>query len=72
METSTLEQHDDHIWLVVKGEAWAIQAIKMPIIYLWRGYMPNCEYNAIDMSDFDYDLYCFRAFLSLLEKENGN
>jgi hypothetical protein len=61
-------QHDDHIWLTVRGEAWAIQAMITPIIYLWRGYFPDCEYSAIDMSKFNYEIYCNRA----VEKLNGN
>jgi hypothetical protein len=63
MEASLVgaRQHDDHIWLTVAGSGWAIQAIIGNCIYLWRGYWPDCEYNAIDMSDFNYEVYCNRA-----------
>jgi hypothetical protein len=55
------EQHDDHIWLTVGGEAWAIQAIQPPILYLWRGCWPDCDYSAIDMSEFDLMSTCGQA-----------
>ena len=44
------EQHDDHIWLTVDGEAWAIRYIDRPFIGLWRGYWPNLGYNVIGMT----------------------
>ena len=55
------EQHDDHIWLTVNGTAWAIHSIRWPIIYLWRGYWPSFEFNAVDMSEFDSKGYIERA-----------
>jgi hypothetical protein len=54
-------QHDDHIWLTVNGEAWAIAAINRPFIMLWRGYLPDLEFNLISMQDFDAEDYCDKA-----------
>lgn len=55
------EQHNDHIWLTVKGEAWAILAIRSPIIYLWRAWHPKLEFSAIDISNFNFESYCAAA-----------
>jgi hypothetical protein len=72
-------QHDDHIWLTVGGEAWAIESISGSIIYLWRGYAPtlefylwhgyypSLEYSVVDMTGFDYDDYCAKAARALEE-----
>ena len=60
-------QHDDHIWLTVDGEAWAIYRIRWPIIFLWRGYAPNLEYFAVEMSEFDNDAYVAKAAAMLEE-----
>ena len=71
METSSVApQHDDHIWLTVVGEGWAIRAINGNFIYLWRGYAPFIEYSGIDMRDFNYNKYCDMA-VEMLEKEYG-
>jgi hypothetical protein len=50
-------QHDDHIWLCVNGEMWAIRFMRWPIIYFWRGYSPNLEFCAVEMSEFRPDEY---------------
>jgi hypothetical protein len=55
------EQHDDHIWLTVGGEAWAIKRISGPLIQLWRGYEPELEYAVVDMSGFNADAYAAEA-----------
>jgi hypothetical protein len=59
------EQHDDHIWLTVNSEAWAIRAIEWPIIFLWRGYEPNLEYSAVEMSRFNAEAYADKAVAML-------
>jgi hypothetical protein len=61
METEPVAQHDDHIWLTVGGEAWAIKRIRQPYFYLWRGYWPNLEYTIVYMSEFDPVKYVERA-----------
>ena len=50
-------QHDDHIWLCVGSKMWAIWAIDGPIVHLWRGYAPNLEFSAVDLSEFRPDDY---------------
>ena len=55
------EQHDDHIWLTVNGEAWAICAMAWPIIFLWRGYEPDIEWTVLDMTRFNSEAYADRA-----------
>jgi hypothetical protein len=59
------EQHDDHIWLVVLGESWAIRAIERcgtsVIFQLWRGYEPWLEYEIIEFIDPDWHRYCQEA-----------
>jgi hypothetical protein len=59
------EQHDDHIWLTVNGEAWAIYAMDWPTIFLWRGYAPNLEFNAVELSGFNAEAYAKRALVLL-------
>lgn len=54
-------QQDDHIWITVNGEAWAIRAIRGNVLWLWRGYWPNLQYSAIEISNFDVEEYCDRA-----------
>lgn len=54
-------QHDDHIWLCVNGGMWAICAIDGPIVHLWRGYAPNLEFSAVDLSEFRPDDYYIRV-----------
>ena len=58
-------QHDDHIWLTVNGEGWAIRALEWPIIFLWRGYEPNLEYCAVEMSRFNAKSYADKAVAML-------
>jgi len=46
MKTSATEQHDDHIWLTVRGEGWAVHRIENETTFiLWRGYAPDLEYE---------------------------
>jgi hypothetical protein len=54
-------QHDDHIWLTVRGESWAIQSIYKSWIWLWRGYYPNIEVALLDVSGVDWVQYVNRA-----------
>jgi hypothetical protein len=54
-------QHDDHIWLTVNGEAWAIYQMKWPNIWLWRGYYPNLQFTMVNMTEFDAKKYCDMA-----------
>jgi hypothetical protein len=63
-----INQHDDHIWLTWMGEGWAIRRIEYPIIHLWRGYEPDLEYSAIDVSKVDWDAYCRMAVQMLSER----
>jgi hypothetical protein len=35
--------------------------MRWPIIYLWRGYWPNLEYSAVDMTNFDAESYTIKA-----------
>lgn len=65
-------QHDDHIWLIANGEAWAIQRIeRRPEGYrfrLWRGYAPHLEYCTVDMpADWDMQRYAKLAATYLVE-----
>jgi hypothetical protein len=57
-----MEQHDDHIWLVVGGKAWAIYAIEHDDViwsfHLWRGYYPDLEERTLIMINPDWDNYC--------------
>jgi hypothetical protein len=59
------EQHDDHVWVVVRGESWAIRAIDrepMMVVHLWRGYEPDLEYSSIGFyPDYDWGAYCAAA-----------
>jgi hypothetical protein len=54
-------QHDDHIWLTVNGEGWAIYQMKWPHIWLWRGYYPNLQFTMVNMTEFDAKKYCDMA-----------
>jgi hypothetical protein len=58
-------QHDDHIWLTAGGEAWAIYHIRLPLLYLWRGYYPNIEYSILDISQVDWESYTQKAVKQL-------
>jgi hypothetical protein len=55
------EQHDDHIWLTVNGEGWAIHKMDWPYLWLWRGYEPNIEHTFVEMSNFNAEAYCNKA-----------
>jgi hypothetical protein len=59
------EQHDDHIWLTVRGQGWAILGIerrnKTIIFRLWRGYAPSLEFSSVQMFDPDWEPYCEAA-----------
>jgi hypothetical protein len=62
-------QQDDHIWLTIAGEGWAIRAIHRSIFYLWRGdfWSGTLELQTVDVADVDWDMYCDRA-VKLLEE----
>ncbi|HEY7415671.1 MAG TPA: hypothetical protein VH593_10805 [Ktedonobacteraceae bacterium] len=67
------EQHDDHIWLVVAGESWAIHSIQRKAGYtrlnLWRGYEPNLEYSEYVLDPgWDTERYIKTARQMLKEK----
>jgi hypothetical protein len=62
------EQHDDHIWLTVNSEAWAIRAIERSnpwVFHLWRGYYPELEFLSVEMKSPDWDSYCEAAIKML-------
>jgi hypothetical protein len=63
------EQHDDHIWLKVMGEDWAIRAIdhQNSIFYLWRGYHPDFEFLDVQIINVDWNAYCEAAVGMLRE-----
>ena len=61
------KQHDDHIWLTVGGEAWAIHSMNWPVIWLWRGYEPDLEYSAVEMSNFNAETYADKAIAMLMD-----
>ena len=54
-------QHDDHIWLTVNGDAWAIYSLHGDVAVLWRGYEPDLEFSRLDMSRVDWDSYTRKA-----------
>jgi hypothetical protein len=65
-------QHDDHVWVTVRGEAWAIRNIKRPypdvmIFKLWRGHEPNLQFSWVILNDPDWRNYC-EAAAALLER----
>jgi hypothetical protein len=67
-------QHDDHIWLTVDGEAWAIMAINrfppdVVVFYLWRGYQPNLDYRVVECTNYDWAGYCEAAVRKLVVKK---
>lgn len=62
-------QHNDHVWLNVHNENWAIHAVIGPIIVLWRGYDPDLEWSAIDISEMDWTAYV-EAAVALLTRVN--
>jgi hypothetical protein len=59
------EQHDDHIWLSVRGEGWAIRAIEREheamIFHLWRGYEPDLEFATVEFTETNWPAYCEAA-----------
>lgn len=66
-------QHDDHIWLTILGEAWAIQAIhRYPgeayLFRLWRGYEPNLEFTDMVLTNTNWERYCV-ACVAVMHKE---
>lgn len=65
------EQHDDHIWLTVLNEPWAIQCIERApdgmIFHLWRGYAPDLECWSVQVLNPDWDGYCTAARAMLRE-----
>jgi hypothetical protein len=71
-----LEQHDNHIWLTVHGEGWAIRGIErggsgtIYLFHLWRGYAPLLQYLDIQVRDPDWPGYCQRA-VEMIEEEFG-
>lgn len=68
------EQHDDHIWLTVYGEAWAIRRIQRGrtlVIHLWRGYAPNLEFQAVEFQKVDWAGYCEAAVAMLRGERLG-
>lgn len=58
-------QHDDHIWLTVLGEGWAIRKLTPTCIYLWRGYITNLQYCEIDITRVNWTAYCDKAVAML-------
>lgn len=65
-------QHDDHIWLTVHGEAWAIRAMHWPVIWLWRGYWPDLEYTVVRLDNFNSDHYADAAVAMMYRKDKSN
>ena len=66
------DQHDDHIWLTVYGEPWAIRRLSHiyggeMVFYLWRGYEPKLEYLNIIRADTSWEDYC-NAAVAMLEQ----
>jgi hypothetical protein len=61
----TQHQHDDHCWLTVRQEAWAIRAIEDKMLHLWRGWEPHLEYLDIDLSRARWDKYTEAAVAAL-------
>jgi hypothetical protein len=65
------EQHDDHIWLVVHRECWAIRVIERRhgsmVFHLWRGYGPFLEFQSIEFITTDWPAYCEMASQMLQE-----
>jgi hypothetical protein len=54
-------QADDHCWLTVRQEAWAIRGVEDKTLHLWRGWAPNLEYLTIDLSRARWGPYCDKA-----------
>ena len=57
-----MPQHDDHCWLNVRGEGWAIRRIERAgsitwRIHLWRGYEPDLEFCCVELENFDIRAY---------------
>jgi hypothetical protein len=48
------EQHNDHTWVTLDGEGWAIKAIMEikghRIFCLWRGYYPLIQETLVDVT----------------------
>jgi hypothetical protein len=62
-------QYDDHIWVTVRGESWAIAEIYKSWIWLWRGYWGDehqpMEVALLDTNGIDWVGYCNRAVFML-------
>jgi hypothetical protein len=65
------KQHDDHTWMTVMGQGWAIRRIervnKTITFHLWRGYAPHLEFKFVQMVDPDWEAYCEAAVAMLDE-----
>lgn len=65
MQKGPMEQHDDHIWMVVNGEGWAIHKIvhhhDLTIFHFWRGYEPDIEYCSFSAQGNWQQDYCDMA-----------
>ena len=59
--TTLDEQHNDHIWITVDGQNWAIHSRVGNEFRLWRGYQPNLEYRVVRLVDPDWERYCQAA-----------
>lgn len=68
MPSQYQHQHDDHCWLNVNGEGWAIRQMRWPVIWLWRGYWPNIEYSIVQMENVNVELYCAKAVARLYDQ----
>lgn len=62
-----MQQQDDHCWIVASGESWAIRRIEGKVLLLWRGYWPDLDYSALDVSKVDWESYCAKAAALLQE-----
>ena len=69
--TEGVEQHDDHIWITVAGEAWAIFSIRRNRFLLWRGYSPNLEFMVMGVEHVDWESYCEKAHKKLMQENAG-
>jgi hypothetical protein len=72
MKREKAEQHDDHIWMIVRDDGWAIRGIergdKTITFHLWRGYAPCLEYTSIQLHDPDWKAYCEQAVAMISER----
>ena len=75
----TEQRHDDHIWICMHGEAWAICEIprkpdgSFDMICCWRGYWPFIQYMTIDATGItSWEPYCDAAVKALEGAEQWN